>query len=241
MRKILKFLIFFPVLIIFSSFIFGILALFVLWKYSPELPSYEELKNYNPSLTTRVFTSDGLLLDKYFVEERLFVPIDRIPKTLINAFLSAEDKKFYKHFGIDLVAIFRASFQNIYNKLTSKKLIGASTITQQVVKNLLLSSDISYERKIKEIILAIRIENILSKDQILELYLNDIYLGYGSYGLASASLNYFNKSLNELEIHEMAFLAALPKAPNNYNPLSKYNAAISRRNWVLDKMYENNL
>ena len=121
MRKILKFLKIFSILTIFLSFFFVVLALFILWKYSPELPSYEELKNYNPSLTTRVFTSDGLLLDKYFIEERLFVPIDRIPITLINAFLSAEDKKFYKHFGIDLTAIFRASFRNIYNKLSNPK------------------------------------------------------------------------------------------------------------------------
>ena len=225
---------------IFLSFFFVVLALFVLWKYSPELPSYEELKNYNPSLTTRVFTSDGLLLDKYFIEERLFVPIDRIPITLINAFLSAEDKKFYKHFGIDLTAIFRASFQNIYNKLSNKRLIGASTITQQVVKNLLLSNEVSLERKIKEMILAIRLEIILPKNKILELYLNDIYLGYGSYGVAAASLNYFNKSLQELELDEMSYLASLPKAPNNYNPKTKYSQALERRNWVLNRMFENN-
>jgi len=240
MRKILKFLKIFSILTIFSSFFFVVLALFVLWKYSPELPGYEELKNYNPSLTTRVFTSDGLLLDKYFIEERLFVPIDRIPNTLINAFLSAEDKKFYKHFGIDLTAILRASFQNIYNKLSNKRLIGASTITQQVVKNLLLSNEVSLERKIKEMILAIRLEIILPKNKILELYLNDIYLGYGSYGVAAASLNYFNKSLQELELDEMAYLASLPKAPNNYNPITKYSQALERRNWVLDRMFENN-
>ena len=240
MRKILKFLKIFSILTIFFSFFFVVLVLFVLWKYSPELPSYEELKNYNPSLTTRVFTSDGLLLDKYFIEERLFVPIDRIPITLINAFLSAEDKKFYKHFGIDLTAIFRASFRNIYNKLSNKRLIGASTITQQVVKNLLLSNEVSLERKIKEMILAIRLEIILPKNKILELYLNDIYLGYGSYGVAAASLNYFNKSLQELELDEMSYLASLPKAPNNYNPKTKYSQALERRNWVLNRMFENN-
>jgi len=240
MKKMLKFFKFFSILSIFLSLIFGFLALFVLWKYSPELPSYEELKNYNPSLTTRVFTSDGLLLDKYFIEERLFVPIDRIPESLINAFLSAEDKKFYKHFGIDLIAIFRASFQNIYNKFAGRRLVGASTITQQVVKNLLLSDEVSLERKIKEMILAIRLEIILSKKKILELYLNDIYLGYGSYGVAAASLNYFNKSLQDLELDEIAYLAALPKAPNNYNPKTKYTQAINRRNWVLNRMFENN-
>tara|TARA_B100000700_G_scaffold179751_1_gene198434 strand:- start:1166 stop:3526 length:2361 start_codon:yes stop_codon:yes gene_type:complete len=215
-------------------------SIYILWKYSPDLPSYDKIKNYQPNLASRVYTSDGLLLEKFYLQERIFVPINRIPKKLQNSFLAAEDKKFYEHFGIDIIAIIRASITNLYNKYNSKKLIGASTITQQVVKNLLLTSDISFERKIKEIILAIRLENILSKDKILELYLNDIYLGYGSYGVASASLNYFNKSLNELDIDEMAFLAALPKAPNNYNPINKYESAISRRNWVLDKMYENN-
>ena len=229
---------------LFLLFTISLLAIgslgYTLWKYSPELPSYEKIKNYQPNLSSRIYTSDGLLLDKFFVQERIFVPIKIIPDKLKEAFLAAEDKNFYSHFGIDLIAILRASITNLINHFNSKKLIGASTITQQVVKNLLLSSDVSFERKIKEMILAIRIENILTKDQILELYLNDIYLGYGSYGVASASLNYFNKSLNELEIHEMAFLAALPKAPNNYNPFKNYKSAISRRNWVLDKMFKNN-
>jgi len=221
------------------QFIFVFLALFILWKYSPELPSYNELKSYNPSLTSRVFTSDGLLLDKYFIQERIFVPINRIPKNLIYAFISAEDKKFFEHIGIDPLAIIRAVFTNIVNNFSNKKMIGASTITQQVVKNLLLTNEVSLERKFKEMILAVRIENILNKEQILELYLNDIYLGYGSYGIAAASLNYFNKSINELTLEEVAFLAALPKAPNNYNPITKYSNAIERRNWVLQRMYEN--
>ena len=212
---------------------------YFLYKFTPELPSYSELKNYNPNLTSRVFTSDGVLLDKYFIEERIFIPIDRIPQKIIYAFISAEDKNYFNHFGIDLLAIIRATITNIINKFSDKKMIGASTITQQVVKNLLLSNEVSLERKFKEIILAIRIENILSKEKILELYLNDIYLGYGSYGVATASLNYFNKTLNELTIEEIAFLAALPKAPNNYNPKTKYKNAIIRRNWVLKKMYEN--
>ena len=223
----------FLIFIGFSTFIY------FLWKFSAELPSYSDLKDYNPSLTSRVFTSDGLLFDKYYVQERIFVPINRIPKDIINAFLSAEDKNFYDHFGIDILAIIRASFTNIINQYYGKKMIGASTITQQVVKNLLLSNEVSFERKFKEIILAIRIENILNKDQILELSLNDIYLGYGSYGVASASLNYFNKSLANLKIEEVAFLAALPKAPNNYNPKKKYLNALNRRNWVLQKMYKN--
>ena len=213
--------------------------MYFLWKFSPELPSYVELKNYNPSLSSRVFTSDGLLIDKYYIEERIFVPIDRIPASLINAFLAAEDKNFFKHHGIDVLAILRASLTNIINKFSNKRMIGASTITQQVVKNLLLTNEVSFERKFKEIILAIRIENILNKKQILELYLNDIYLGYGSYGVASASLNYFNKSLNDLNIEENAFLAALPKAPNNYNPKIYYTKALQRRNWVLERMYKN--
>ena len=223
----------FFVVIFFSVFVY------FLWKFSPELPSYADLKNYNPNLSSRVFASDGLLLDKYYIQERIFVPIDRIPDDLINAFISAEDKNFFNHIGIDVVAVIRASLTNILNKISDKKMIGASTITQQVVKNLLLSNEISLERKFKEMILAIRIENILTKKQILELYLNDIYLGYGSYGVATASLNYFNKSLNKLTIDESAFLAALPKAPNNYNPKTKYNNAFNRRNWVIKKMYKN--
>ncbi len=178
-------------------------------------------------------------MDKYFIEERIFVPIDRIPNNLINAFISAEDKNFFSHKGIDPFAIIRAIYTNLLNKIAKKRMIGASTISQQVVKNLLLTNEISFERKFKEIILAIRIENILSKKDILELYLNDIYLGYGSYGVASASMNYFNKSLNELSIDECAFLAALPKAPNNYNPNTNYKKAIERRNWVLKKMQIN--
>jgi len=228
--------------VILSSFfsIIGISSiLYFLWKFSPELPSYDDIKNYNPSLSSRVFTSDGFLLDKYYLQERIFVPIDRIPNNLKNAFISSEDKNFYIHYGIDPLAILRAIVTNIYNKFSNRKMIGASTITQQVVKNLLLTNEVSLERKFKEMILAIRIENILNKDKILELYLNDIYLGYGSYGVATASLNYFNKSLNELTIDECAFLAALPKAPNNYNPKTKYSNAFIRRNWVLKQMYEN--
>ena len=223
----------------FLIFICFSMLIYFLWKVSPELPSYNEIKSYNPSLTSRVFTSDGLLLDKYFIQERIFVPINRIPKNLIYAFISAEDKKFFEHIGIDPLAIIRAVFTNIVNNFSNKKMIGASTITQQVVKNLLLTNEVSLERKFKEMILAVRIENILNKEQILELYLNDIYLGYGSYGIAAASLNYFNKSINELTLEEVAFLAALPKAPNNYNPITKYSNAIERRNWVLQKMYEN--
>ena len=211
----------------------------LLWKYSPELPSYNKILQYKPELSSRLYSSDGLLLKSYHREERIFIPIERVPKKLIYAFLSSEDKKFYSHFGIDFIAIIRASISNILATFNNQKLIGASTITQQVVKNLLLSNEVSFDRKIKEILLSIRVENILSKNQILELYLNDIYLGFRSYGIAAASLNYFNKSVNELDLSEIAFLASLPKAPNNYNPQKNYAKAFERRNWVIDRMYEN--
>ncbi len=212
---------------------------YTLWRYSPELPSYESIVNYKPNLSSRIYSADGLLLKSFYKEERIFIPENRIPKNIKYAFLAAEDKNFYDHYGIDIIAIFRAFFTNIININSNKRVVGASTITQQVVKNLLLSNELSYSRKIKEIILAIRIENILNKNEILELYLNDIYLGFGSYGIGSASLNYFNKSIYDLELHEIAFLAALPKAPNNYNPKKNYFKAVDRRNWVLNRMYAN--
>jgi penicillin-binding protein 1A len=232
MKKILYL---FVAFLFISSFAICGIILAVLWKFSPELPGYDKIVNYKPNLSSRLYSSDGVLLKSFHKEERLFIPIERIPKNVINAFISAEDKNFFNHIGIDFYAIFRASISNLNNT----KLIGASTITQQVVKNLILSNEVSYERKIKEILLALRIENILTKEEILELYLNDIYLGNRSYGIASASLNYFNKSLPDLDLDEIAFLASLPKAPNNYNPKKKYNAAMERRNWVLDRMYEN--
>ncbi len=232
----IKILLFFLILFGF----FGIFTIFyTLWKYSPELPSYESIIAYKPNLTSRIYSSDGLLLKSFYTEERIFIPENRIPKTIKFAFLSSEDKNFYKHYGVDLVAIIRAIFTNITNLYSDRRVVGASTITQQVVKNLLLSNELSYSRKIKEIILSLRVENILDKNSILELYLNDIYLGYGSYGIGTASLNYFNKSIYDLELHEIAFLAALPKAPNNYNPKTNYPKAIDRRNWVIDRMYEN--
>ncbi len=230
-------------LLLLFLFISGLISIFsifyVLWQYSSELPSYDSILKYKPNLSSRIYSSDGLLLKSFYTEERIFIPVDRIPKKIKNAFLASEDKNFYNHFGIDLFAIFRASLTNFININSNKRVVGASTITQQVVKNLLLSNELSYSRKIKEIILAIRIENILDKNEILELYLNDIYLGFGSYGIGSASLNYFNKSIYDLKLHEIAFLAALPKAPNNYNPKSNYIKAIDRRNWVIDRMYVN--
>ena len=212
---------------------------YVLWKFSPDLPSYDKILNYKPNLSSRVYSSDGMLLKSFYLEERIFIPIDRIPNDIKNAFISAEDKNFYNHIGIDIFAIIRAIFTNISSISKNKRMVGASTITQQVVKNLLLSNEVTYERKIKEVLLAIRIENILSKKDILELYLNDIYLGFGSYGIGTASLNYFNKSIYELNLHEIAYLASLPKAPNNYHPIKNYEDAIDRRNWVIDRMYNN--
>ena len=230
-------------LLLVFLFIFGFISIFLifytLWRYSSELPSYQKIVEYKPNLSSRIYSSDGFLLKSFYTEERIFIPVDRIPKNIKYAFLASEDKNFYNHYGVDIIAIFRAFITNILNINSNKRVVGASTITQQVVKNLLLSNELSYSRKIKEIILAIRIENILNKDKILELYLNDIYLGYGSYGIGSASLNYFNKSIYDLQLHEIAFLASLPKAPNNYNPKTNYSKAIDRRNWVIDRMYIN--
>ncbi len=226
-------------LIVTLSIAIFIFFLSILWKYSPDLPSYNKILEYKPQLSSRLYSSDGVLLKSFHTQERIFVPIDRVPKNLVNAFISAEDKNFFSHFGIDLMAISRATLTNINSLFNNQKLIGASTITQQVVKNLLLTNEVSFDRKIKEILLAIRVENILTKNQILELYLNDIYLGYRSYGIAAASLNYFNKSLNDLDLSEIAFLASLPKAPSNYDPKKNYNKAIERRNWVIDRMYQN--
>ena len=210
-----------------------------LWYFGKNLPDYKELSQYNPNVVTRIHAGNGALLAEYAIEKRVFVPINVIPKDVINAFISAEDKDFYKHFGLDLKATFRALLTNVRNIGTGKRLIGASTITQQVAKNFLLSSEVSFERKIKEAILAIRIERAFSKNQILELYLNEIYLGFKSYVIAAASLNYFDKSLDKLDLAEAAFLAALPKAPNNYNPIYKTKKAVNRRNWVLHQMNKN--
>ena len=237
-----RFISYIKLLLIFL-FIFGFISIFIifytLWRYSSELPSYEKIVEYKPNLSSRIYSSDGFLLKSFYTEERIFIPVDRIPKNIKYAFLASEDKNFYNHYGIDIIAILRAFLTNIININSNKRVVGASTITQQVVKNLLLSNELSYSRKIKEIIMAIRVENILNKNEILELYLNDIYLGYGSYGIGSASLNYFNKSIYDLQLHEIAFLASLPKAPNNYNPKTNYLRAIDRRNWVIDRMYAN--
>lgn len=218
------------------AFIGIIVAAMIIGKCMSELPDYQQLAKYEPAVTTRLFAGDGQLLKEYAIEKRLFVPVNKIPNRVKDAFISAEDKKFYTHGGIDYVGILRAIIGNIKNLGTGRRPAGASTITQQVAKNFLLSSEVSYIRKIKEAILAGRMEDAFTKDHILELYLNEIYLGNRSYGVAAAALNYFDKALDELSIEEAAYLAALPKGPSNYNPKTKYDAAIARRNWVISRM-----
>ncbi|MEY3597104.1 MAG: hypothetical protein RL543_1057 [Pseudomonadota bacterium] len=208
----------------------------VLWHYSQALPDYTQLAAYEPSVTTRVHAGDGSLLAEYSRERRLYIPIQTMPKRVINAFISAEDKNFYRHVGIDPEGIARAVVNNIANPGRRQ---GASTITQQVAKNFLLSNVQTFDRKIKEMLLALKIETAFSKDRILDLYLNEIYLGLGNYGVAAASLNYFGKSVDALTLSEIAYLAALPKAPNNYHPFRKTQAALDRRNYVIDRMIEN--
>ena len=204
-----------------------------------DLPDYEVLNAYEPPVTTRIHSADGSLMAEYARERRLYLPIQAIPETIKAAFLSAEDKNFYKHSGIDPTGIARAVVTNFQNYGTGRRAVGASTITQQVAKNFLLTNERSYERKLKEALLSLRIEQAYSKDRILELYLNEIFLGLGAYGVAGASLTYFDKSVNEIELHEAAYLAALPKGPNNYHPFRRTEQAIERRNWVIDRMLAN--
>lgn len=213
-------------------------AALVISHYSKDLPDHSQLTEYEPSIITRIYAGDGRLLAEYAQEKRVFVPIESIPDRVVQAFLSAEDQNFYRHKGIDPLAIARAAVTNLRNVGTGRRLIGASTITQQVAKNFLLTNEISYERKIKEAILALRLEKALSKEQLLELYLNEIYLGHRAYGVAAAGLMYFDKSLEDLSLAEAAYLAALPKAPNNYHPVKNHEAALARRNWVLERMAE---
>src|SRR5579863_8147040 len=210
----------------------------VLWHFSKDLPDYSQLQNYEPPVMTRVHAADGSLLAEYANERRLYLPIQAVPKTVINAFIAAEDKNFYQHPGVDVTGIARAALLYAQNFGSSRRPQGASTITQQVAKNFLLTNELSITRKIKEALLALRIERTYSKDKILELYLNQIYLGLGAYGIAAASLLYFDKSVHELTIAEVAYLAALPKGPNNYNPFRHRDEAIARRNYVVDRMVE---
>ena len=222
--------------------LFLVVAVVAAWYVSDlvdDLPDYDVLAEYEPPVTTRIHASDGTLIAEFARERRLYVPIQAVPNGLKAAFLSAEDKNFYRHGGIDYVGIARAVVQNVQAYGSGRRLVGASTITQQIAKNFLLTNERTIDRKIKEAILAMRIEGAYSKDKILELYLNDIYLGLGTYGVASAALTYFNKSLTELTLPEWAYLAALPKAPNNYHPFRRKEDALERRNWVIDRMVEN--
>ena len=212
----------------------------VLWTYSNDLPDYKFLKSYKPPVSSKVYSGNGDLVADFSQEKRVFVPFNSIPKNVINAFLSAEDKNFFKHPGVDAKGVIRAVINNISNILSSKRLEGASTITQQVAKNFLLTNEVSLNRKIKEAILAFRIERALSKERILELYLNQIYLGSGAYGVAAASLEYFDKSIKDLNYSEAALLAALPKAPSRYNPYRDPDIAKFRRNLVLKNLLDNN-
>ncbi len=213
-------------------------VVWVFWHHARDLPDYRQLADHEPPITTRVHAGDGRLLGEFALEKRTFVPIRATPRLVINAILAAEDKTFYSHPGVDIPGIVSAALRNVKNIGSNRRPTGASTITQQVAKNFLLTNEVSFKRKIKEVILAFRIERAFSKERILELYLNEIYLGQGSYGFAAAAMNYFNKSMNELTIAEAAFLAALPKAPNNYNPDKRPRAAKIRRDWVIGRMAE---
>ena len=230
----------------FATFVLIFLAVsgaagFLLYQASKDLPDYESLSKYEPPVMTRIHAHDGSLISEFARERRIFVPVTSIPKRVLGAFLSAEDRRFYEHGGLDFQGIARAVYAAVETKMRggNKRAQGASTITQQVAKNFLLTNERSIERKIKEAILAIRIERAYSKDKILELYLNEIYLGLNSYGVAAASLTYFNKELANLDIEEAAYLAALPKAPNNYHPFRQKEKATERRDWIIGQMAEN--
>jgi penicillin-binding protein 1A len=218
--------------------VFGLLTVGgVIWTYTHDLPSHEQLATYSPPTISRIYSGEGRLIDEFAQERRLFTPIDDIPPMLRAAFISAEDRNFYEHQGFDPLAMMSALRDAVVSR--GQNLRGASTITQQVMKNFLLSGDRTGERKIREIILAWRVEQTLSKDQILELYLNEIFLGQNSYGVTAAAQTYFNKTLDELSLEEMAFLAALPQAPSDYHPVRARERVTARRNWILGQMAEN--
>ncbi|MEO7054255.1 MAG: transglycosylase domain-containing protein, partial [Rhizomicrobium sp.] len=221
--------------------VLGLLAgVFYIYTVTRDLPSVEALKNYSPPVTTRVYAGNGTVLGEYARESRIFVPASFVPKLVAQAFTSAEDRNFYSHPGIDPSGILRAALKDVGLVLEGRRPQGASTITQQVARNFLLNSDVKFSRKIREAILAIRIDATYPKSKVLELYLNEIYLGEHSYGVGAAALNYFGKSLDDLNISEVAFLAALPKGPANYDPRFNHAAAVDRRNWVIGQMAENN-
>ena len=216
-----------------------IVTIYAAWLFH-DLPDASELADYRPATATRVYAGDGTLIGEFSDERRIYVPYEQVPLPVIQAFLAAEDRNFFNHGGVDVSGLGRAMFKNVFNAATGRRLEGGSTITQQVAKNVLLTSETSINRKVKEAILANRLEATLSKQQILELYLNEIFLGYRSYGVAAAAFNYFGKSLDQLTPDEAAFLAALPKGPNNYHPKRHPQRALERRNWVLREMRESN-
>ena len=234
----MKFLKFLGFLLVLAGGLGAGVAGLAVWYFGRDLPDYQQLADYQPPIVTRVYAGDGRLMAEYATEKRVFVPVSAMPPLVIHAFLAAEDRNFYSHPGIDPLAMLRAVIADVARIGTNRRPEGASTITQQVAKNFLLSNEVSLERKIKEALIAIKMEQALSKDRILELYLNEIYLGGGTYGVAAAALNYFNKPLDDLSVEEAAFLAALPKAPNNYNPVRYPDAAKARRDWVIDRMAE---
>ena len=236
MKKIINYLVKIGIIILIF---FTILAFSTLWYFSSGLPDYKKLAVYQPPVSSRVYANNGKIIAEYALEKRLFIPYESIPQKVINSFLSAEDKNFFSHPGIDAKGIIRATINNLKNIVNDKRLEGASTITQQVAKNFLLTNEVSLKRKIKEAILAFRIEKAYSKERILELYLNQIYLGEGTYGIAAAALEYFDKSIKELDYADTALLAALPKAPSKYNPYKYKSEAKIRRNFVLKNLYEN--
>lgn len=228
--------------LIFCAVIVGVLgAAGIFYYYGAGLPDFKHLASYEPPVVTRLYSNDGRLFAEYAYEKRIYVPISEIPDQVKQAFLSAEDKNFYYHFGLDVPSIVNAALKNLSQMGSTKRPIGASTITQQVAKNFLLSDishAVSFERKIKEAILSLRIEKAYPKDYIFELYLNEVFLGAKAHGVAAAALNYFNKSMAELTIAEAAFLAALPKAPSRYHPERSKDLTLARRNWVLDRMFD---
>src|SRR5207248_5601570 len=238
LRAILRLVRFLFVCIVGLAVAGGAAAGLTIWYFGRDLPNFQQLAHYEPPITTRLQAGDGRLLAEYATERRVFVPIAAIPKRVIDAFLAAEDNNFYNHTGVDPVSSLRAAITDVSRFRANRRPVGASTITQQVAKNMLLSNEVSIERKIKEILLATRIEAALPKERILELYLNEIYLGSGAYGVAAAALTYFDKSLDELTLGEAAFLAGLPKAPNRYSPARFPQTAKARRDWVLDRMVE---
>jgi penicillin-binding protein 1A len=235
MIKLVRFLFVCTVLLAIAG---GVFVGLTIWYFGRDLPDYQQLAHYEPPIMTRVHAGDGRLLAEYASERRVFVPIGAIPKRVIHAFLSSEDKNFYSHHGVDPMSILRAALTDVGRWRSKRRPVGASTITQQVAKNMLLSNELSIARKVKEIILATRIDEAMAKDRILELYLNEIYLGSGAYGVVAAAQTYFNKSLDELSLSEAAYLAGLPKAPNNYHPVRFPQAAKTRRDWVLDRLAE---